>query len=218
MNQERHWRSRESGAAAIRAWTGASIRLARAAVLATPLSLFAWEGLAETPADGHSGAYRLNAAVQSPPLRVEVLDGERFRDIETRVVYRLYGLETCAPGQIASLGRQPWPCGTMAAAWLVKATLGRWIACNTLREDKDERLARCSSADHADIGADMLRDGIAVTVPPTDGEPPIRAYVAVEAEARKAYRGLWALSFESLSEFRAREPQCAGRPTAEAAP
>ena len=119
MTLAHRWRSLASGATAVRAWTVASIILARATVLAAPFALFASATLAETPAGPHSSADRPNGVVQSPPLRVEVLDGERFRDIETRIVYRLYGLETCAPGQIANLGRQPWPCGTMAAALLV---------------------------------------------------------------------------------------------------
>jgi endonuclease YncB( thermonuclease family) len=65
--------------------------------------------------DASPGIYSPKAAVQSPPLRVEVIDGTRFRDIETHAVYRLYGIDTCASGQTARLGRQHWPCGTMAA-------------------------------------------------------------------------------------------------------
>ena len=152
------------------------------------------------PLPGRSAPSR---APQSPPLRVEVLDGARFRDIETKTIYRLYGVETCAPGQMARLGRQSWPCGAVATAWLVAATLDKWVACNILREEHGERLARCASADHADIGADMLREGVAVTPPPTEQDPAIRAYAAAEREARKAYRGLWASSFEMPWEFRA---------------
>jgi endonuclease YncB( thermonuclease family) len=158
---------------------------------------------AQTSADAQTSVYRPNSALQSPPLRVEVLDGVRFRDIETHTVYRLYGVDTCIPGQRASLSRQPWPCGAVAVAWLVKATLNRWVACNTLRQEGDERLARCSSADHADIAADMLREGIAVAPPLSEGDPTIRAYVAAEAEARKGYRGIWASSFEMPWDFRA---------------
>ncbi|MCP3477901.1 nuclease (plasmid) [Bradyrhizobium sp. CCGUVB1N3] len=150
------------------------------------------------------GHYSPRGAPQSAPMRVEVLDRARFRDIETGTIYRLYGVETCASGQIARLGRQPWPCGAIAVAWLVSATLNKWVACNTLHEENGERLARCASADHADLGADMIREGVAVTPPPTDGNPTIRAYVAAELEARKAYHGLWASSFEMPWEYRAR--------------
>jgi endonuclease YncB( thermonuclease family) len=150
------------------------------------------------------GLYAPKSAPQSPPLRVEVLDGSRFRDIETQDVYRLYGVETCAPGQTARLGRQSWPCGTVAAAWLVAATLNKWVACNVIRQENGEHLARCASADHADIAADMVRDGVAVTIPPTTRDSGVRAYAAAEQAARKVYRGLWASSFEMPWKFRAR--------------
>ncbi|VVB50328.1 Endonuclease YncB, thermonuclease family (plasmid) [Beijerinckiaceae bacterium RH AL1] len=143
-----------------------------------------------------SDIYKPNGALQSPPLRVEVIDGTRFRDLETHMRYRLYGIATCVPGQIANLGRQAWPCGTMATAWLVSATLNRWVSCTTLRQVDGVNLARCASADHADIAGDMVHEGIALTLPPTNDVPSIRAYVAAEREARKAYRGLWASSFQ----------------------
>ena len=158
---------------------------------------------AQSPAPDRPGIYRPDSPPQLPPLRVEVLDGRRFRDIETGAVYRLYGIDTCAPGQTARLGRQPWPCGATAVAWLVNATLNRWLSCATVREDPGEHLARCSSAAHPDLAADMVRDGVAVTLPATNQDPTIRAYAAAEHDARKAYRGLWASTFQMPWEFRA---------------
>jgi endonuclease YncB( thermonuclease family) len=149
------------------------------------------------------GLYTPGAAQQSPPLRVEVLDGTSFRDIETGAVFRLYGIDACAPAQRATLGRQPWPCGVMATAWLVAATLNRWVACNSVRESNGTNYARCASSQHPDIAADMVRDGVAVTVPASPDAPAIRAYVALEEDARKAYRGIWASSFQMPWEFRA---------------
>ncbi|OYU86404.1 MAG: nuclease [Bradyrhizobiaceae bacterium PARB1] len=157
--------------------------------------------LAQTP-DAASGLYSPKAAVQSPPLRVEVIDGTRFRDIETHAVYRLYGIDTCAPDQTAQRGRQPWPCGTMAIAWLVTATLNVWLACSTLRDDAGEHLVRCASAGHPDIAADMVREGIAVARPPSPHDPGIRAYALAEQDARKAYRGLWSSTFQMPWDWR----------------
>ena len=174
----------------------------RPALLVMAIGGTASHAMAQSPAGGSPGEYRPNQALQSPPLRVEVLDGRRFRDIETHAIYRLYGVDTCAADQSARLGRQPWPCGTMAAAWLVKATLNKWVACNILRDENGEHLARCAAAEHADIGADMVRDGIAITPPPTDRDPAVRAYVGAEQEARKAYRGLWSSTFQMPWQFR----------------
>lgn len=150
------------------------------------------------------GVYEPKAVVQSPPLRVEVIDGTRFRDVESKEVYQLYGIDTCAPGQTARLKRQPWPCGTMATAWLVTATLNAWLACRTLRDEASEHLARCSSAGHPDIAADMVRDGIAVARLPTPEDPGVRAYAAAEQDARKAYRGLWSSTFQMPWDWRAK--------------
>ena len=158
--------------------------------------------MAQTPPPA-PGVYSPRAAVQSPPLRVEVIDGTRFRDIETHETYRLYGIDTCAPDQSARLGRQGWPCGTMATAWLVTATLNTWLACATIRDEASEHLVRCASAGHPDIAADMVREGVAVTLPATQDDPGIRSYAQVEQDARKAYRGLWSSTFQMPWEWRA---------------
>lgn len=159
-------------------------------------------GMAQTPTTS-PGVYSPKAAVQLPPLRVEVIDGTRFRDIETREAYRLYGIDTCAPDQSAQLGRQAWPCGTMATAWLVTATLNAWLACATLRDEGGEHLVRCASAGHPDFAADMVREGVAVAVPATPDDPGIRGYALLEQGARKSYRGLWSSTFQMPWDWRA---------------
>lgn len=160
--------------------------------------------------DHSGGLYEPGSVPQATPLRVEVLDGTRFREIETGAVYRLYGIATCVPGQDARLGRQPWPCGTMATAWLVAATLGKWLSCATIRDEDGEHLVRCAAADHPDLAAAMIHEGIAVTLPSTEADAGIRAYAVAEREARKAYRGLWASSFEMPWDYRARLAHSAG--------
>lgn len=165
------------------------------------------------------GTYRPKLPAQSPPLRVEVIDGIRFRDIETKAVFRLYGIETCAPGQIATLGRQPWPCGTMATAWLVTATLNRWLACAVIRENGDEQLARCATANHPDIAASMLREGIAVLAPAAADDQAIpQSYGQAEQQARKAYRGIWSSTFEMPWDWRAHRSSVAPAAASEIAP
>lgn len=147
--------------------------------------------------------YQPKLAAPLPPLRVEVIDGIRFRDIETKTIFRLYGIDACASDQIATLGRQPWPCGTMVRAWLVTATLNTWLACAVIRDEPGERVARCATAAHRDLSADMLREGVAVLAPATDGEPVIGDYAAAEQQARKAYRGLWSSAFQMPWDWRA---------------
>lgn len=167
------------------------------------LAIFSGHRTVAQPVDAPAGIYTPKGAVQSPPLRVEVIDGTRFRDIESQAVYRLYGIDTCSPDQVARLGRQPWPCGTVATAWLVTATLNKWLACTTLRDESGAHLVRCASASHPDIAADMVREGIAVARPTTRDDPGIRAYALAEQDARKAYRGLWSSTFQMPWDWRA---------------
>ena len=150
------------------------------------------------------GIYTPKAPMQSVPMRVEVLDGTTFRDIETGVVYRLYGVDACQRDQLANLGRQPWQCGASAIAWLTTATLNKWVSCNPLREKDGRRLARCSSSEHADLAADMLKDGLAVCLP-GDEDQTVRAYLAAQEQARKAYRGVWSSQFAMPWDFRAKQ-------------
>ena len=153
-----------------------------------------------------TGIYTPNNAVQAAPMRVTVIDGTTFKDIETGAVYRLYGIDACAKGQTAALGRQSWPCGVMATAWLVNATLGKWTACNVLDEIDTVKFVRCATSEHPDLAADMLKDGDALTNPDKDGRK-IHAYVEAEDAARKAYKGLWSSRFEFPWEFRKAQPQ-----------
>jgi len=161
-------------------------------------------GASAVAADPTVGRYEPKAAAEPTPLRVEVIDGVRFRDIGSQAIYRIFGVDACAPGQMASLGRQAWPCGTIATAWLVKATLNAWVACVTIRMDGDEHVARCSTSRHSDLAAAMLDEGVAVLAPATSSDAPVAAYAAAEARARKGYLGLWASAFEMPWEWRAR--------------
>lgn len=153
-----------------------------------------------------SSVYEPRTSVQLPPMRAEVIDGVRFQDIETKTLYRLFGIEACAPSQTAMLGRQPWPCGTLATAWLVNATLNRWVACTPIRVEGGEQVARCATASYPDIAAAMLREGIAVRAPAKPDDPVIATYIAAEQQARTAYRGLWSSAFQMPWEWRAEHP------------
>lgn len=137
-------------------------------------------------------------------MRVSVLDGRSFRDTASGVTYRLYGIETCEPGQGAELGPQRWPCGVVPMAWLVAATLNKWVACNVVVEKKGIRHARCASNDYPDMALELLRNGAAV-VDAAESGPLIDLYGSAEAEAKRSSRGLWGSSFEMPWAFRQRQ-------------
>lgn len=163
-----------------------------------------------TPAAAQ-GIYTPNAPAQLPPMRVEVLDATAFRDIETGAVYRLYGIDSCDLQQLAYLGRQPWRCGAVSVAWLTNATLGKWVSCYVVREKNGERLGRCSSSEHGDLAADMLKEGVAVTLPAAEDQN-IRAYAAAQEGAKKSYKGLWSSQFQMPWEYRSKSKEPLARP------
>lgn len=88
------------------------------------------------------------------------------------------------PEPMANFGRQSWPCGAVAVAWLTNAALNKWVSCNALREKDGERLSRCSSSEHQDLAADTLREELAIVLPIAEGQE-VRAYSALQDQARK---------------------------------
>lgn len=147
--------------------------------------------------------YTPRETVQRTPMRVSVLDGRSFRDVGTGASYRLYGIETCESGQFAELGPQRWPCDVVPVAWLVAATLNKWVACNVVVEKDGVRQARCASNDFPDIGLELLRIGAAV-VDVAESGPLIDLYRNAEAEAKRSARGLWGSTFEMPWAYRQR--------------
>lgn len=167
--------------------------------------------LAQTPSDTSAAGspadtYAPGERRATNPMRVVVLTPTTFQDVETGQIYRLYGIDACEAGQTATLGKQTWPCGVVATAWLVTATLNKWVVCAPVRTDGVVIVGRCATGDKPDIAADMLKAGLAVTLP-ADPDRLIPAYAELEREARKAYRGLWASSFQMPWLFRRSSPQ-----------
>jgi endonuclease YncB( thermonuclease family) len=148
--------------------------------------------------------YTPRETVQRTPMRVSVLDGRSFRDVGTGASYRLYGIETCEPGQFAELGPQLWPCHVVPVAWLVAATLNKWVACNVIAEKNGFRYARCASNEFPDMGLELLRIGTAV-VDVAESGPLIDLYRNAEAEAKRSARGLWGSTFEMPWAYRQRQ-------------
>lgn len=153
--------------------------------------------------------YKPQSALQSTPMRVEVIDATSFRDIETSAAYRLYGVDSCLPSQTANFGRQSWPCGAVAVAWLTNATLNKWVSCNVLRESGGQRLSRCSSSEHQDLAADMLKEGLAVVLPAAEAQE-VRFYGQLQDQARKQYKGLWSSQFTMPWDLRAKKAENLG--------
>jgi endonuclease YncB( thermonuclease family) len=130
----------------------------------------------------------------------DVLTGMgRAKDGDSLVVngreLRLKGMDAPEFQQHCTLGGQQTPCGRQAAT-----ALRRWlergpVTCIGNEVDRYGRLLVTCRIKGADIGADLVRNGFAVD---------FGSYPDEEREASKAYRGIWAGSFERPQTYRAR--------------
>jgi endonuclease YncB( thermonuclease family) len=122
--------------------------------------------------------------------RPHVADGDTLAFGEVRV--RLEGIDACELGQTAidAAGR-PYDCGARAREALRGVIAGRPVTCDWNRRDRyGRRLGRCRAGGE-DLGAAMTRAGQARAY--WQGGTPVEpAYVALEAAARLAGRGVWA--------------------------
>ena len=175
----------------------------------TPLLLATGASVAQTPlapasapaAPQPSDLYSPQSTTATVPMRVEVVTSTTFRDVETRQLYRLYGVDACDANQTATLGKQTWPCGVVAISWLVNVTLNRWVACTPIRQNETLKLGRCATGEIPDLAAEMLKLGHAITLPSPEDRL-IPTYAQLEKDARAAYRGIWASSFQMPWTFR----------------
>ena len=138
------------------------------------------------------------------PMKVRVIDARTFADLQTGEIFRLFAIDVCAIDQSASLDGQPWPCGVVATAWLVRQTLGQWVICNRVQAKPDVTLARCATSRQPDLTAAMIRAGLAVLIHDSDIAAPA-VYEHLDLEARRNFRGLWRSKFEMPWEFRSQQ-------------
>lgn len=104
---------------------------------------------------------------------------------------RIRGIDAPERRQLCGEGRAQWACGLEARRALAARLAG--LSCEVKGQDKyRRRLARCRMP-AGDLGAAMVREGLAVAY----GD-----YEAEEAEARRARRGLWSGPFLRPEDWR----------------
>ncbi|WP_282608967.1 thermonuclease family protein [Pelagibius sp. Alg239-R121] len=130
-----------------------------------------------------------------------VIDGDTLEIKGERI--RIIGIDACESRQKANLNGQEWPCGVMATAWMVERTLGKETRCMASKRDRYKRLLAVCKVDGEDLGAGIIRDGLAVAYR-YRGKASNPEYLPIEAEAREAGRGLWGSEFKMPWEWRKR--------------
>jgi endonuclease YncB( thermonuclease family) len=133
-------------------------------------------------------------------MRGERIAGNAFAiDGDTLVVdgrrVRLRGLDAPELDQTCHRGAISYRCGEEARAALRALVERETVTCMTSGRDRFERALGTCSVRGQDIGAAMVRRGLAVSS---------RDYAEEEREARDAKRGIWAGPFESPQAWRRR--------------
>jgi endonuclease YncB( thermonuclease family) len=142
--------------------------------------LYALRGVAERDSTGAA------EAIDGDSLR---LNGEEFR---------LRGIDAPELFQVCMVAGRETPCGREARAALRKLVVSGLTTCVGSERDRYGRLLVSCRVRGVDINAAMVRDGQAVA---------FGGYEREEAEAKAAYRGLWAGEFERPRDWRARHPR-----------
>jgi endonuclease YncB( thermonuclease family) len=140
--------------------------------------------------------------------RATIIDGDSFEIGDVGV--RLFGVD-------APEGRQPcvregreWQCGEAAAAELRRLVGSRDVVCRKRDEDTYGRIVAVCHSGTVDLGAAMVRAGLAVAYRRYSDD-----YVDEERQAQAARRGVWAGTFASPEDWRRDErvQETAAQPT-----
>lgn len=135
------------------------------------------------------------ATVAAPALAqsVQVTDGDTLKLNDT--TYRLWGIDAPESKQACA---DDWPAGQEATKALSDLIQGRAVACEARTQDRYGRTVGLCRADGQDIGAAMVRAGMAWAFVRYSFD-----YVAQEAEAKAANSGVHAHGCQPAWEWRA---------------
>ena len=129
---------------------------------------------------------------------VQVVDGDSLRNGDTDI--RLYGID--APEYRQSCfdkNKLEYPCGKQEANILRGLVKDHDVNCSSIDTDRYGRAVSVCKIDRLELNAEMVKQGWAVAYARHSLN-----YVGVEADARRAKRGIWAGTFEEPENYRAR--------------
>ena len=139
---------------------------------------------------------------------IRVIDGDTLDVGGIRV--RLHGIDAPEVGQTCRTATgKSWDCGTWASRELRALYQGAQASCEAVDRDKYDRVvATCSVAGH-DLGAELVRRGMAIAFRKYS-----MIYVPDENRARKSRVGLHAGTFQNPSAHRSVRKKAAGESAA----
>jgi endonuclease YncB( thermonuclease family) len=144
-----------------------------------------------------------------------VIDGDTIEIHGQRI--RLHGIDAPEASQLCELGGKPWRCGQASANALAEYVGRRTVTCEPRDRDRYGRLVAACSIGGMSISGWMARDGWALAYRRYSQD-----FVADEAAARAAKRGIWRSAFIMPWEWRAQRRAGGAapvvRPVGEASP
>jgi endonuclease YncB( thermonuclease family) len=128
--------------------------------------------------------------------RAKPIDGDSFN-----IEIRIFGIDAPEPGQTCKDAEGfNYPCGRIARDAMAELLKGKTVLCEKQGQDtKYGRPVVVCYSDGLDVGAEMVDRGLAVAYRRYSLK-----YVPNEEQAKAAKRGLWAGTFETPREYRAR--------------
>ena len=130
---------------------------------------------------------------------MQVVDGDSLRKGDTDI--RLYGIDAPEYRQnCRDKHGAEYSCGKQSANALRGLVKGQEVSCSSVETDRYGRAVAVCKIGEFDINKEMVRLGWAVAYSRHS-----LSYVRVEADAKKAKRGIWAGSFEAPEDYRARQ-------------
>lgn len=131
-------------------------------------------------------------------VRPAIVDGDTLAAGTDRL--RIHGIDAPEMDQTCQRRGGTYPCGAAARDAMADIIGRSSLSCEPLDTDRYGRsVVRCVTDRGTDIGAELVRQGWAVAFRRFSLD-----YVAQEAEARAARRGIWEGSFMDPSDWRAR--------------
>ena len=126
-----------------------------------------------------------------------ISDGDSLRSGSLRI--RLFGIDAPEIKQIChNASSIKWPCGVNARDRLSElVSTAAHLECRLRDTDRYGRLVMQCFANQKDIGKTLVEEGMAVAY-----ERYASDYIAVQAQARDAGRGMWAGTFDMPEDWR----------------
>ncbi|WP_336985572.1 thermonuclease family protein [Altererythrobacter aquiaggeris] len=132
--------------------------------------------------------------------QAQVVDGDSLELAGFSI--RIHGIDAPELSQTCQRSDEAWQCGQEAKAVLTQLVSNRSIVCTQRDIDQYDRIVASCRTSGYDIGAEMVKGGMAVSLTQFS-----TAYVKYETRARDLKIGIWGSQFEKPSAYRAANPR-----------